>query len=154
MADPVCRGDHSGHICVLASCGDFDKIKELTRDPKYICFNCGRVAISDEYLCNPMPNEWPQDLANCSKPCTLKCEWLDFHIEQGRNLLVYMSPHWLLDRPTGAFLVLKTWSLVQGQSAMAASTGGELFWSTGVLEYWSNSIADLGMQIAEFEISS
>ena len=56
MAEPVCRGDHSGHICLLASCGEFDKIKELTKDPKYICFNCGRVAISDEYLCNPMPN--------------------------------------------------------------------------------------------------
>jgi hypothetical protein len=57
MAEQVCSGDHSGHLCVLASCGEFDKIKELTRDPKYICFNCGRVAISDEYLCNPMPNE-------------------------------------------------------------------------------------------------
>jgi hypothetical protein len=57
MSEPVCRGDHAGHICVLASCGEFDKIKELTKEPKYICFNCGRVAISDEYLCNPMPNE-------------------------------------------------------------------------------------------------
>ena len=57
MGEPVCKGDHSGHICVLASCGDFDKIKELTKEPNYVCFNCGRVAIADEYLCNPMPNE-------------------------------------------------------------------------------------------------
>jgi hypothetical protein len=54
---PVCRGDHSGHICVLASAGKFDEIKELTRSPKYICFNCGRVADCDGNLCNPMPLE-------------------------------------------------------------------------------------------------
>ena len=65
-----------------------------------------------------------------------------------------MSPHWLLDRPTGAFFHRKPGPKGKGQSSMTASTGGELFWSTGVLEYWSNSIADLGMQIAEFEISS
>jgi hypothetical protein len=57
MSEQVCRGDHSGHICVLASCGNFDKIKELTKEPNYICFNCGRVAISEDYLCNPMKNE-------------------------------------------------------------------------------------------------
>ncbi|MEJ2430388.1 MAG: hypothetical protein P8075_15935 [Deltaproteobacteria bacterium] len=57
MSEQTCRGDHSGHISVLSSCGNFDKIKELTKEPKYICFNCGRVAISAEYLCNPMNNE-------------------------------------------------------------------------------------------------
>jgi hypothetical protein len=57
MSEPVCKGEHSGHLCVLASCGNFDQIKELTKNPKYICFNCGRVANSDEHLCNPMPNE-------------------------------------------------------------------------------------------------
>ncbi len=51
----VCTGDHSGHICLLASQNRFDEIKELTRDPKSICFNCGRVADSDKHLCNPMP---------------------------------------------------------------------------------------------------
>lgn len=57
MSETVCRGDHSGHLCVLASSDKFNQIKELTKNPKYICFNCGRVADSDEHLCNPMPNE-------------------------------------------------------------------------------------------------
>ena len=32
-----------------------DEIKELTKKPGSICFNCGRVADSDSNLCNPMP---------------------------------------------------------------------------------------------------
>ena len=51
----TCKGDHKGHLCVLASKGQFDKIKQLTKDPQFICFNCGRVADSDKNLCNPMP---------------------------------------------------------------------------------------------------
>ena len=47
--------EHKGHICVLASKGKFEEIKEITRDPKHICFNCGRVADSAKNLCNPMP---------------------------------------------------------------------------------------------------
>ncbi len=50
-----CKGDHQGHLCVLASNGLFDKIKEITRNPQFICFNCGRVADSESNLCNPMP---------------------------------------------------------------------------------------------------
>ena len=57
MSDNKCAGDHSGHICVLASNGKFDQIKQITRDPKFICVNCGRVADSDTNLCNPMPND-------------------------------------------------------------------------------------------------
>jgi len=51
----TCRGDHAGHLCVLASNDKFEEIKVLTKNPKYICFNCGRVADSDNNLCNPMP---------------------------------------------------------------------------------------------------
>lgn len=51
----VCKGNHEGHICLLASQSKFDEIKTMTRDPQYICFNCGRVADSDKNLCNPMP---------------------------------------------------------------------------------------------------
>ena len=47
--------EHKGHICVLASKGKFEEIKEITRDPKHICFNCGRVADSAKNLCNPRP---------------------------------------------------------------------------------------------------
>jgi hypothetical protein len=55
MSNNICSGDHSGHICVLASEGKFEEIKGLTKNPEYICFNCGRVADCKENLCNPMP---------------------------------------------------------------------------------------------------
>jgi hypothetical protein len=55
MAEQICYGEHSGHICMLAGNKEFEKIKKLTKNPKFICFNCGRVADSKENLCNPMP---------------------------------------------------------------------------------------------------
>ena len=57
MNENVCKGDHSGHLCVLVSEEQMDKVKELVRNPKFICFNCGRAADSDGNLCNPMPLE-------------------------------------------------------------------------------------------------
>jgi hypothetical protein len=53
----VCiHGDeHTGHLCVLASNNKFDEIKKLVLNPKFLCFNCGRVADSSKNLCNPMP---------------------------------------------------------------------------------------------------
>ncbi len=53
----VCKGDHTGHICLLASQDKFDEIKELTKNPRFLCFNCGRVADSEKNLCNPMSLE-------------------------------------------------------------------------------------------------
>ena len=55
MAEKSCKGEHSGHICVLASMDKFDEIKAITQNPEFICFNCGRVADCGENLCNPMP---------------------------------------------------------------------------------------------------
>lgn len=55
MADSECKGEHEGHLCVLVSKKKFDAIRALVREPKYMCFNCGRVADSDKNLCNPMP---------------------------------------------------------------------------------------------------
>ncbi len=52
-----CKGNHGGHLCVLASKEKFDDIMKLARNPNYICFNCGRVADSETNLCNPMPNK-------------------------------------------------------------------------------------------------
>jgi hypothetical protein len=40
---------------VLASAKRFEEIKTLAKEPKFICFNCGRVADSEANLCNPMP---------------------------------------------------------------------------------------------------
>ena len=55
MDNPICKGDHTGHLCVLASQERFDEIKQMTRQPQFICFNCGRVADCEKNLCNPMP---------------------------------------------------------------------------------------------------
>ena len=49
------KAGHKGHLCVLASEGKFDEIKTLVENPKYMCFNCGRVSDSKRNLCNPMP---------------------------------------------------------------------------------------------------
>ncbi len=55
MAEKKCTGDHQGHLCVLASSDQFERIKELVGNPQFICFNCGRVADEKCNLCNPMP---------------------------------------------------------------------------------------------------
>ena len=55
MSEQVCYGDHTGHLCVLASDKKFEEIKQLTKNPEHICFNCGRVADCEANLCNPMP---------------------------------------------------------------------------------------------------
>ena len=48
-----CDG-HDGHLCVLVSKNKIDEVRELVQNPKYICFNCGRVADDGHNLCNPM----------------------------------------------------------------------------------------------------
>ena len=55
MSTGNCTGEHAGHLCVLVSEERFEDIKDLAREPRYICFNCGRVARSSGNLCNPMP---------------------------------------------------------------------------------------------------
>jgi hypothetical protein len=57
MAGDSCKGRHKGHLCVLVSEKKFDEIKKLAGRPKFLCFNCGRVANSASNLCNPMPLE-------------------------------------------------------------------------------------------------
>jgi hypothetical protein len=57
MKDTRCTGDHTGHLCVLASKELFEQIKALAGNPRHICFNCGRVADCRENLCNPMSLE-------------------------------------------------------------------------------------------------
>lgn len=46
---------HDGHLCVLMSEKKLDEVRDLVQNPKYICFNCGRVADAEHNLCNPMP---------------------------------------------------------------------------------------------------
>jgi hypothetical protein len=45
---------HSGHLCILVGEGKLDEVKKLVKKPKFICFNCGRVADAEKNLCNPM----------------------------------------------------------------------------------------------------
>jgi hypothetical protein len=54
---PKCgsKTGHKGHLCVLASEARIEEIKELVSSPKFMCFNCGRVANNKRNLCNPMP---------------------------------------------------------------------------------------------------
>lgn len=47
--------EHAGHLCVLVSENRLEAVRELVKDPAYLCFNCGRVADSEKNLCNPMP---------------------------------------------------------------------------------------------------
>lgn len=54
MADTKCTGDHLIHICELANQNKFDNIKKLAQNPCYMCINCGRVADSENNLCNPL----------------------------------------------------------------------------------------------------
>ena len=39
MSESVCKGDHTGHLCVLVSEQKFDEIKQLVKNPQYICFH-------------------------------------------------------------------------------------------------------------------
>ena len=50
-----CKGDHQGHLCVLVSKEKMAEVKDLAKDPQYICFNCGRSVHSDKNVCSPMP---------------------------------------------------------------------------------------------------
>jgi hypothetical protein len=48
---------HQQHLCFMAESGSvpLDQIKELVRNPKFICRKCGRVAAHEENLCEPVP---------------------------------------------------------------------------------------------------
>ena len=52
-----CKGDHSNHICQMIADRNknLEKITDAVKNPKFICFNCARVAKIEGYLCNPMP---------------------------------------------------------------------------------------------------
>lgn len=54
MTEHKCTGEHSFHICELATQNKFNQITKLAQNPYYMCINCGRVADSEENLCNPL----------------------------------------------------------------------------------------------------
>jgi hypothetical protein len=48
---------HEKHLCLLQNTGyikeNFAEYKNLVRNPKFVCKNCGRTAVSDANLCAP-----------------------------------------------------------------------------------------------------
>ncbi len=49
---------HDKHLCYLNNLhfqqSDPEAYKELIRDPKFFCANCGRAAASENSLCKPV----------------------------------------------------------------------------------------------------
>ena len=54
MTERKCIGDHSVHICEIATKDKHAEIVKLTKNPHYLCMHCGRVANAEKNLCNPM----------------------------------------------------------------------------------------------------
>ncbi|UCH03342.1 MAG: hypothetical protein JSV20_00635 [Candidatus Bathyarchaeota archaeon] len=48
---------HKNHLCDLAESGEatLEQMKDLVRNPKFVCRKCGRAAQKDENLCEPVP---------------------------------------------------------------------------------------------------
>jgi len=54
MEDERCPG-HENHLCQLVEKRTpVDELRELVRDPKYICKGCGRAAREKNRLCAPV----------------------------------------------------------------------------------------------------
>jgi hypothetical protein len=49
--------EHEGHLCFLKNIGyvktNTEEYKELVRNPKAVCSNCGRAAANQKRLCAP-----------------------------------------------------------------------------------------------------
>jgi len=48
----VDEAHHADHLCEISR-KDMAKVDELSREPKFRCINCGRLANSEKSLCNP-----------------------------------------------------------------------------------------------------
>jgi hypothetical protein len=50
--------EHEKHLCYLNNLGfqisNEEEYKQLVRNPKFLCKNCGRVAVSQSNLCRPV----------------------------------------------------------------------------------------------------
>lgn len=55
MASQMPHSGHENHLCYLVNIKtDLSKLKEIARDPKFICKNCARVAADKKHLCDPV----------------------------------------------------------------------------------------------------
>lgn len=48
---------HRDHLCYLAEMHQLDRVAKLIGDGGYMCGFCGRVAASEDNLCEPRPRE-------------------------------------------------------------------------------------------------
>ena len=52
-----CKGGNNcheiNHLCQIVAKRDMGRVKELVKDAKFFCKNCGRAAGNRENLCNP-----------------------------------------------------------------------------------------------------
>jgi hypothetical protein len=48
---------HRHHLCSMAEAGEvsLEQIKDLVRNPKFICKVCARTAANSDNLCEPVP---------------------------------------------------------------------------------------------------
>ncbi|MDO3377904.1 hypothetical protein [Geoalkalibacter halelectricus] len=46
---------HSEHLCILMEQGRSREVSERSRNPAFLCRNCGAYADQRRDLCNPMP---------------------------------------------------------------------------------------------------
>jgi len=46
---------HKHHLCSMAENGEvsLEQIKDLVRNPKFICKSCARTAVNSDNLCEP-----------------------------------------------------------------------------------------------------
>ncbi|UCD34778.1 MAG: hypothetical protein JSU90_10890 [Nitrospiraceae bacterium] len=56
--DSGCKGGedcvHEGHLCRMTGRLEFDRIRELVKDARYLCRKCGRAARLAENVCKPV----------------------------------------------------------------------------------------------------
>ncbi|WP_455363645.1 hypothetical protein [[Eubacterium] cellulosolvens] len=50
------HSNHEKHLCSMVTWGAaLSEYKELVKNPKFICMECGRLAAKEENLCEPIP---------------------------------------------------------------------------------------------------
>jgi len=55
MATKMPHSGHEDHMCYLVNIKtDLSKLKEIVKEPQFICKNCARVATDKKNLCNPV----------------------------------------------------------------------------------------------------
>ncbi len=55
--DNLCTNpdNHAMHLCELSAAGNTTAIEKLTKEPTFICGNCGKKANTEGALCAPGP---------------------------------------------------------------------------------------------------